>query len=182
MGRIGQYCRMAEDALAHREWAKQRIAALSETRRAAVALALAKLTDYLAAAGQDQTEAGRLLEKAWASLDGQERPAPDEMVEFFSNFAPPAPRDVSDDVRPGVMIASEAFGALVSAIHCAMHGRAQEVVNVLEDGRIAAYLAGGTQGAVRELALQRRQLEAAASICDIEELIAVLRREEDDLR
>jgi hypothetical protein len=175
---------MAADGLAHREWAEPRIAALAEIRRAAVALAvasrhLAKLTDYLAAVGQGQTEAGRLLEKAWASLDGQERPTPDEMVEFWSNFAPPAPRDVSDDVRPGVMIANEAFGALVSAVHCAMHGRAQEAVNVLEDGRMAAQLAGGTEAAVRELALQRCQLEAAASISDMQELVAVLRREED---
>jgi hypothetical protein len=168
--------------LAYRQWAEPRIAALAEARRAAVALAvasrhLAKLTDYLAAVGQDQTEANRLLEKAWVSLDGQERPTSDELGEFLLSFAPLAPRDVSDDERPGLMIASEAFGALVSAVHCAMYGRAQEAVNVLEDGRVAAQLAGGTEGAVRELALQRRQLDAAASISDMHELVIVLRRQ-----
>jgi hypothetical protein len=174
---------VAEDGLTHHQWVRARIAALAENRRAAVALAvasrhLAKLTNYLAAVGQDQTEAGRLLEKAWATLDGQEWLTPDELLEFCSNCAPPAPRDVPDDERPGAMMVCEAFCALLSAIHCAMHGRAQEAMNVLENGRVAAQLADGTEGAVRELAIQRRQLDAAASIPDIQELVTVLRRED----
>ena len=76
-------------------------------------------------------------------------------------------------------IASEAFGTLLSAIHCAMYGHAQEAVNVLEDDRMAAQLADWTEGAVRELALQRRQLNAAASVSDMHELVTVLRRQED---
>jgi hypothetical protein len=177
----GSVPKWAEDALAHRDWALPRIAALAETRRAAVALAvasrhLAKLTSYLAAIGQDQTEPGRLLEKAWGSLDGQEAPTPDDLLEFWSNFAPPAPRGVSDHERPGVVIACEAFGAVLSAIHCAIHGRAQEAVNVLEDGRVVAQLTGGPESADRELALQRRQLDAAESVSDLRELVTVLRR------
>jgi hypothetical protein len=173
---------VAEDEFTYRQWAEPRIAALGETRRAAVALAvasrhLAKLTEYLAAVGQGQTEAGRLLEKAWASFDGQEPLTPDELTEFYSSFAPP--RDVSDAERPGVMIASEAFLALVGAIHCVMHGRAREAVSVLESGRVAALAASGVEGEARELALQRRQLDAAASTPGMQELVTVLRRQED---
>lgn len=175
---------MAEDESTHRRWAEPRIAALGETRRAAAALAvasrhLAKLTEYLATVGQDQTEAERLLEKAWASLGGQEPPTPDELAAFWSDFAPPPPRDVPGDDRAGVLIANEAFLALVGAIHCVMHGRAREAVSVLENGRMAALVADGTAGAARELALQRRQMDAAASISDLQELVTVLRRQED---
>jgi hypothetical protein len=175
---------VAENQSAHRQWAEPKIAALGETRRAAVALAvasrhLAKLTEYLAVAGQSQTEAGRLLEKAWASFDGQEPLTPEELAGFCSHFAPPAPRDVPDDERPGVLIASEAFLALTGAIHCVLHGRAREAMSVLENGRVAALVADGTEGAARELALERRQLDAAASISDMQELVTVLRRQED---
>jgi hypothetical protein len=177
---------VAEDEFTYRQWAGPRIAALGKTRQAAVALAvasrhLARLTEYLAAAGQDQTEAGRLLEKAWASLDGHEPLTPDELGEFYSSFAPAPPRDVPDVEQPGVMIASEAFLALVGAIHCVIHGRAREAASVLENGRVAALVAAGAEGEARELALQRRQLDAAASICDMRELVTILRRQEDPM-
>jgi hypothetical protein len=178
-----QHLHVAEGESVHRQWAEPAIAALGETRRAAVALAvasrhLAKLTDYFAAAGKDPAEAERLLAKAWASLGGQEPPTPDEMAEFWSNFAPPPPRDVPDDERPGAEIASEAFLALLGAIHCAVHGRAQEAVHVLENGLLAARFADRAQGAAREMALQRRDLDAAASISGVQELVTVLRRQE----
>jgi hypothetical protein len=175
---------VAEDELALRRWAEPRIAALPESRRAAVALAvasrhLAKLTDYLAVAGKDQTEAERLLDKAWAALGGQEPLTPDELFEFWSGFAPPAPRDAPDDERPMVDMASEAFMALIGAAHCVIHGRTREAVHVLGDGRMAALLADGTEGAARELALQRRQLDAAESISGMPELVTALRRQGD---
>ena len=170
--------------MTHRQWAEPRIAALGESRRAAVALAvasrhLAKLTDYLAAVGKDQAEAGRLLDKAWAALGGQEPLTADELARFWSGFAPPAPRDAADDERPMVMMASEAFLALVGAVHCVIHGRAQEAVSVLESGRVAALVADGTEGAARELALQRRQLDEAASIPGLQEPVTALRAQGD---
>lgn len=173
---------MAEDE-SSLQWAEPAIAALGETRRAAVALAVAsrhlpKLTEYLAAVGKDPAEAGRFLERGWASVDGQEPLTPDEVVEFWSDFAPPPPRDVPDEERPGVMIASEAFLALVGAFHCAIHGQSREAVNVLESGRMVALVAGGTEGVARELPLQRRQLAAATSISDMRELVTVLRSHE----
>jgi hypothetical protein len=50
---------------------------------------------------------------------------------------------------------------------------------VLGDGRMAALLADGTEGAARELALQRRQLDAAESISGMPELVTALRRQGD---
>lgn len=180
---IGQSCTVTEDELSLRQWAEPGIAALGETRRAAVALAVAsrhlpRLTQYLAAAGRDPAEAGRLLERGWASVVGQDLLAPDELAEFLSGFAPPPPRDVPDEERPAVMIASEAFLALSGAVHCAIHGSSREAVHVLGNGRMAALLAGGAEGVARELALQRCQLHAAASIADMQELVAALRRQE----
>ncbi len=77
-----------------------------------------------------------------------------------------------------MMIASEAFLALVGAFHCAIHGQSREAVNVLESGRMVALVAGGTEGVARELPLQRRQLAAATSISDMRELVTVLRSHE----
>lgn len=111
------------------------------------------------------------------SLDGQKSLQPNDVVEFFTNFAPPAPRDVSDDERPRVEIASEVFLAVVGSAHCTIHGRSQEVMGVLQSGRLAALFAGGENDAEQELQLQRRQLDQATSISDIKELLALLRRQ-----
>jgi hypothetical protein len=183
--RIAQHCRVAEDELALRQWAEPRIAALGESRRAAaVALAvasrhLAKLTDYLAAAGKDHADASRLLDKAWAALDEQEQLTVDDLFEFCSGSARPVPLDALDDERQMVMMASEAFIALIEAVHCVIHGRAGVAVNVLESGRMAALLADGVEGAARELALQRRQVDAAASISGMQDLVKALRCQGD---
>jgi hypothetical protein len=80
---IGQSCTVTEEERSHRQWVEPSVAALGETRRGAVALAvasrhLAKLTDYLTAAGKDPAEAELLLEKAWMSLGGQEPLTPGE--------------------------------------------------------------------------------------------------------
>lgn len=121
--------------------------------------------------------AEQLVEKAWMSLGGQKSLWPGDIVEFFTNFAPPAPRDVPDHERPRVEIASEAFLAVVGSAHCTLHGRSQEAIGVLKSGRLAALFADGETGAEQELQLQRRQLDQATSISDLNELVVVLQRQ-----